>query len=116
MNARVTPALLSFSARFFVVFLTLTVLAFWPSYFARLFEQPNIWDVAGGIVLARAAGRQVMVRQDKVWQPFDSFAQVDPSVDPASEEPGVHRVLRDWRRSLILGEEVAVARACEIFA
>ena len=80
------------------------------------FEQPNIWDVAGGIVLARAAGRQVMVRQHKVWEPFDSFAQVDAGADAAGGEPGVHPVLRDWRRSLILGEEGAVARACEIFA
>lgn len=52
MNARVTPALFSFSARFFVAFLALTVWAFWPSYFARLFEQPNAWFHAHGIVLA----------------------------------------------------------------
>ena len=52
MNARVTPRLFSFSARFFVVFLALTVWAFWPSYFARLFEQPNVWFHAHGIVLA----------------------------------------------------------------
>ena len=52
MNARVTPALFSFSARFFVVFLALTVWAFWPSYFARLFEQPSLWFHAHGIVLA----------------------------------------------------------------
>jgi hypothetical protein len=52
VNARVTPALFSFGARFFVVFLALTVWAFWPSYFARLFEQPNIWFHAHGIVLA----------------------------------------------------------------
>ena len=52
MNARVTPALFSFSARFFVAFLALTVWAFWPSYFARLFEQPNVWFHAHGIALA----------------------------------------------------------------
>lgn len=52
MNARVTPALFSFSARFFVAFLALTVWAFWPSYFARLFDQPNAWFHAHGIVLA----------------------------------------------------------------
>jgi len=52
VNARVTPALFSFSARFFVVFLALTVWAFWPSYFARLFEQHNLWFHAHGIVLA----------------------------------------------------------------
>lgn len=39
------------SARFFVVFLALAVWAFWPSYFARLFEQPNVWFHAHGVAL-----------------------------------------------------------------
>jgi hypothetical protein len=30
--------------------------------------------------------------------------------------PETYRVLRDWRGSLILGEEDAVAQACQIFA
>ena len=51
MNARVPPALNRFSAPFFVAFLALAVWAFWPSYFARLFEQPNVWFHAHGIVL-----------------------------------------------------------------
>jgi len=100
------------------------------------FEQPNIWDVAGGIVLAQAAGRKVMVREDKVWKPFGGFAQAAPAAGPADAaaaageapagdaagsepsaiEPPAHGVLRDWRRSLILGEEDAVAHACRIFA
>jgi hypothetical protein len=46
------PGLYRFSARFFVVFLALTVWAFWPSYIARLFEQPNVWFHAHGIALA----------------------------------------------------------------
>jgi myo-inositol-1(or 4)-monophosphatase len=81
------------------------------------FEQPNIWDVAGGIVLAQAAGRKVVVRDGKDWKLFESFAQADP--DAAAGRPGVpetYRVLRDWRGSLILGEEDAVAQACQIFA
>jgi hypothetical protein len=45
------PALHRFSAAFFVVFLALAVWAFWPSYFARLFEQPNVWFHAHGVVL-----------------------------------------------------------------
>jgi uncharacterized membrane protein YozB (DUF420 family) len=52
LNARVPPALFRFSPRFFVVFLALTVWAFWPSYFSRLFEQPSVWHHAHGIVLA----------------------------------------------------------------
>ena len=46
------PGLYRFSARFFVVFLALTIWAFWPSYFSRLFEQPNVWFHAHGIALS----------------------------------------------------------------
>jgi hypothetical protein len=63
VNARATPALYSFSARFFVVFLALAVWAFWPSYFARLFEQPNVWFHAHGIVLALWLGMLVVQAQ-----------------------------------------------------
>ncbi len=63
MNARVTPGLFNFSSRFFVVFLALTVWAFWPSYFARLFEQPNLWFHAHGIVLALWLGMLVVQAQ-----------------------------------------------------
>ncbi len=52
MNARVPPALHRSSPRFFVAFLVLTVWAFWPSYFSRLFEQPTLLHHAHGIVLA----------------------------------------------------------------
>ena len=52
MNARVPPILHRASPRFFVVFLALTVWAFWPSYFSRLFEQPSVLHHAHGIVLA----------------------------------------------------------------
>jgi hypothetical protein len=52
VNARLPPALYRHSPRFFVVFLALTVWAFWPSYFARLFEQPTLLHHAHGIVLA----------------------------------------------------------------
>lgn len=51
MPARPLPGLYRLSARFFAVFLALAVLAFWPSYFARLFEQPNLWFHAHGVVL-----------------------------------------------------------------
>jgi len=51
VNVRVDSALYRHSSRFFVVFLALMVWAFWPSYFARLFEQPSFWFHAHGIVL-----------------------------------------------------------------
>jgi hypothetical protein len=59
----VTPVLFTFSARFFVIFLGLAVWAFWPSYFARLFEQPNAWFHAHGIVLALWLGMLVVQAQ-----------------------------------------------------
>jgi hypothetical protein len=46
------PGLYRFSARFFLLFLALTVWAFWPTYFSRLFEQPTFLHHAHGIVLA----------------------------------------------------------------
>ncbi len=60
------------------------------------FALPNIWDVAGGLALAEAAGRQAMVRADDGWRAFDAF-----------ETDGGD--LREWRRGLILGDPQAVA-------
>lgn len=57
------PGLYRFSSAFFVAFLALTVWAFWPSYFARLFEQPNVWFHAHGIVLALWLGMLVVQAQ-----------------------------------------------------
>ncbi len=63
MNVRVPPALHRSSPRFFVAFLALTVWAFWPSYFARLFEQPTVWHHAHGIVLTLWLGMLVVQSQ-----------------------------------------------------
>jgi hypothetical protein len=52
VNARVPPIWYRASPRFFLVFLALTVWAFWPSYFSRLFEQPTLLHHAHGVVLA----------------------------------------------------------------
>jgi hypothetical protein len=51
MDARPEPALYRHTSRLFALFLVLAVWAFWPSYFARLFEQPNLWFHAHGVVL-----------------------------------------------------------------
>jgi uncharacterized membrane protein len=51
VSARPEPFLHRFGARLSAVFLVLTVIAFWPSYFARLFEQPDAWFHAHGIAL-----------------------------------------------------------------
>jgi hypothetical protein len=63
VNARVPPALHRLSPRFFIAFLALTVWAFWPSYFARLFEQPTVWHHAHGIVLTLWLGMLVVQSQ-----------------------------------------------------
>lgn len=67
------------------------------------FEQPNIWDVAGGAALALASGRQILEQRGGVWQPFEGFAA-------EGEDPGA------WRAPLALGrapvlEEFASSQA-----
>jgi myo-inositol-1(or 4)-monophosphatase len=61
------------------------------------FEQPNLWDIAGGVALVHAAGCRVMVREEGAWKVLERF------------EVGADLDLRSWRRPLILGEAEAVA-------
>lgn len=51
MAARTDNRFYRNSAWFFAAFLAFTVWAFWPSYFARLFEQPSLLFHAHGIAL-----------------------------------------------------------------
>jgi hypothetical protein len=51
MATRLDSPLYRLSARFLLVFLVCMVLAFWPTYFSRLFEQPNLRFHAHGIAL-----------------------------------------------------------------
>ncbi len=62
----------------------------------------HVWDVAAGIVLAWAAGKEVWVREGGRWHPFDRF--VSP---PAKREEG----LKAWRSPLLIGDVDAVAAA-----
>lgn len=65
------------------------------------FRAPNVWDVAGGVVLVQAAGGGVRVRgEDGVWHPLDGF-------HPAGGLGNV--ALASWRRPVALGAEDAVA-------
>jgi len=48
---RAEAALYRNSARFFALFLLALVVAFWPSYFARLFEQPSLFFHLHGAAL-----------------------------------------------------------------
>ncbi|MEE8336689.1 MAG: inositol monophosphatase, partial [Dehalococcoidia bacterium] len=67
------------------------------------FWGPGLWDVAAGVVLLRAAGREVWTRVGREWRPFERFeppSQVPPDKDGKEREP----TLRDWRRPLLVGE------------
>lgn len=68
------------------------------------FGGPGIWDVAAGVVLVRAAGLEAWVREapGRVWRPFERFEA--PKSVREEREP----TLRDWRRSLVIGEPEAV--------
>jgi myo-inositol-1(or 4)-monophosphatase len=60
------------------------------------FERPNIWDVAGGIALVRAAEFDVQTIQGGKWTPLDRFT-------------GPEGDIRRWRQPLIIGDAQAVA-------
>ena len=40
------------------------------------FERPNIWDVAGGLALVRAAGGDVIEHRNGSWREFSGFGAV----------------------------------------
>lgn len=66
------------------------------------FAAPNIWDVAGGIALARASGASVFQdEQDGNWVPFTSFG------DQLAQ-------MAQWRRPLVLGTPEDAARMTDI--
>lgn len=76
-----------------------------PLQLAR-FDSPFVWDVAGGVALALAAGRTVRVREKAGWVPFESFAVADRS--------GRVAVGRQWRKPLLIGDPALVDQACEL--
>jgi myo-inositol-1(or 4)-monophosphatase len=63
------------------------------------FAQPNMWDVAGGIVLVEAAGGSVHEQADGDWRPL---------------EPVANEAIASWRRPLILGEAEAVGALIKV--
>lgn len=66
------------------------------------FAGVHIWDVASGIVLIEASGREVWSRTGREWSRFERF-EAPPTVK-ANREPGI----RDWVKPLILGNSDAV--------
>jgi len=58
---------------------------------ATIFAAARPWDVAAGIALADATGREVWIRQRARWQRFDAF--------PVASE----RILAGWKRTMLIG-------------
>ncbi|MGN6571587.1 MAG: inositol monophosphatase family protein [Pseudolabrys sp.] len=68
------------------------------------FAAPNIWDVAGGLTLLRAAGCDIRRNDNGQWLPMERFMPMTG--------PGDAKDLRYWRGSLIVGTPEAVERMC----
>jgi myo-inositol-1(or 4)-monophosphatase len=66
------------------------------------FETPNLWDVAGGVALVKAAGLAVESHDGEGWQAFDRFDPVEGDI-------------RRWRRPLLIGEPAAVQQLGKAF-
>ena len=62
------------------------------------FALPNIWDVAGGLVLVEAAGLGAWTRTGAAWERFETF-------EPTETQPDFHR----WRQALVIGGEETAA-------
>jgi len=71
------------------------------------FERPNVWDVAGGLALVRAAGGEVRAGGPDGWAPMDRFEAVAGAGGEAAD-------LRRWRRPLVIGEPEAVEAVCRL--
>lgn len=65
-------------------------------------ERPAIWDVAAGIVLAKASGCHVVTRRDGMWRPFRAFSAPNARKRTAT--------LRAWRQPVLVGEPRAIHR------
>jgi len=69
-------------------------------------QRPAIWDVAAGVVLARAAGCSVLTRTASTWREFTSFS--------APNTTTCTRALRAWRQPVLICDPQMMARAAEI--
>ena len=76
---------------------------------AARFARPNIWDVAGGIALVRAAGGEVLMNTAEQWAPMERF---EAPVGPTGEAPD----LRNWSGALAIGQADEVKRITGIVA
>jgi myo-inositol-1(or 4)-monophosphatase len=70
------------------------------------FESPNIWDVAGGIVLVEAAGGAVRQWRAGKWESISRFAPEQPSIGGEAD-------FRYWRHPVVVGAPEAVEYMCD---
>jgi myo-inositol-1(or 4)-monophosphatase len=68
---------------------------------ATRLETPNVWDVAGGFPLLRAAGAAIRTDSGDGWREFESFATAGGEAD-----------LRLWRGRVIAGAPDMVDQLC----
>jgi myo-inositol-1(or 4)-monophosphatase len=69
------------------------------------FASPNIWDVAGGLALVRAAKREIRHRRDDRWVEMREFT-------PMRGLDGVED-LRHWHGALVIGTPDSVKQMCQ---
>ena len=67
----------------------------------------HAWDLAAGIVLIEAAGRQTLIREGDAWQTFERFTP--PARVPEDRPP----TLRDWSRPVLVGTPEGLAQLRE---
>ena len=64
----------------------------------------HIWDVAAGVLLVQAAGREVWMYDGRSWHPFERFESPRkiPRIRGGQRAPR-RPSLRDWRMPLVIG-------------
>jgi myo-inositol-1(or 4)-monophosphatase len=67
-------------------------------------QRPAIWDVAAGVVLARAGGCCVLTHTDGAWREFTAFAAANARVN----------TLRAWRQPVLICDPQTMARDVEV--
>ena len=65
------------------------------------FERPNVWDIAGGLMLVQAAGGAVVTLGRKGWEPFEVFSESGDEPDKLD--------IRNWHQPIIVGEPESVS-------
>ena len=71
---------------------------------ATRLETPNVWDVAGGFPLLRAAGAAIRVNSGEGWRDFERFE--------SGRAAGGEADLRHWRGRVIAGAPEVVEALC----